>query len=119
MWRQSVNQVDRNLNQISAPASTLTIQMVETGDTGSTDDVASSSNESRHKNTPSNKTHISSLTIEYFSKLEVEKETEKEKHNNSAMLDSEDDIVDEEANDYDVLDEEVIIGLSRLTLFDG
>jgi hypothetical protein len=35
------------------------------------------------------------------------------------MLDSEDDIVDEEANDYAVLDEEVISGLLGLMLFDG
>jgi hypothetical protein len=75
MWRQSVDKVDRNLNQINTPTSTLTSQAMVTGDTDSTDDVVSSSNESRHNNKPSNKTHISPLNIEYFSGMEVGKET--------------------------------------------
>jgi hypothetical protein len=78
MWHQSVNQVDCHLNQSNTPTSTLTSQMMETGNTGSTD-IASSSNESRHNNKPSNKTHISPLTIEYFSDMEIEKEIEKKK----------------------------------------
>jgi hypothetical protein len=101
MWCQSVDQVCRHLNQINTPTSTLTSQTMETGDTGSAE-AASSSNKSRHNNKPTNETHISQLTIEYFS---------------DAMSDSEDNIMDQEANDYAVLNEEVISGLLGLTSF--
>jgi hypothetical protein len=114
IWCQSVDQVDRHLNQINTPTRKLTGQTMETCDTGSTD-VASSSNESRHNNKPTHKTHISPLTIEYFGDMEVEKETKKEKNNNCAMSDSEDDIVNKEANYYAVLDKEVMGGLLGLT----
>jgi hypothetical protein len=67
-------------------------------------DFASSSNDTTHNNKRTSETHISPLTMEYFSDIEVEKETDTKKYNCSAMLDSADNIVGIEENYYTILD---------------